>query len=272
VFNTVIDKFNDVLRLERFKDTVSKNLYRYLNKKIDNSAEVSFLNYGFSPIDGENVQLEETDERNRVYIQLYHHVVSRVDLAGRDVLEISSGRGGGAKYIKRYLKARRMCGIDRQPRAVKYCNKQHGEPGLSYICGDAQRLPIDSESCDAVVNVEASHDYMDVPKFLSEVRRVLRPGGHFLYTDFRNEEEVPAWKKFIAESGLTVLEDENITANVAKGLADNTEHNNELVKKLAPRLLRPLFRQFAGVEGSCIQERFATGRSRYQRFLIQKQS
>src|ERR1700722_10634175 len=40
------------------------------------------------------------------------------------------------------------------------------------------------------VNVEASHLYPDFPKFLSEVARVLRPGGHFLYTDFRPRSEV----------------------------------------------------------------------------------
>ena len=40
------------------------------------------------------------------YLILYHHVATSVDLAGKDVLEVSCGRGGGASYTDGYLPVR----------------------------------------------------------------------------------------------------------------------------------------------------------------------
>ena len=59
--------------------------------------------------------------------------------------------------------------------------------------GNAESLPFADESFDAVINVEASHGYPDFPRFLAEVARVLRPGGHFLYADFRGFLEYDDW-------------------------------------------------------------------------------
>ena len=35
--------------------------------------------------------------------QLYHYVAAAVDLDGKKVLEVGSGRGGGANYVTRVL-------------------------------------------------------------------------------------------------------------------------------------------------------------------------
>ena len=64
--------------------------------------------------------------------------------------------------------------------------------------GDAQNLPFPDESFDAVINVEASHIYPNFERFLGEVARVLRPGGHFLYADFRNRDGIPDWEAALA--------------------------------------------------------------------------
>lgn len=271
--NTVVDFLNNFLQLERVKGSVSRFLYRYLNDKVEDSPEICFLNYGFAPLNGSSPELElqPRDEANRVYIQLYQSVLGGVDLAGRDVLEVSSGRGGGSRYVKEYRGPRMVCGLDRAARAVVFCTRTHAQPGLRFVCGDAQRIPFPDASFDVVINVEASHDYLKLESFLSEVKRVLRPGGHFLYTDFRKREDCDKWLAQIGRSGLTMVEQEDITPNVVKGLEQNTEHNSALVKKLAPRPLRSVFFQFAGVKGSCIYERFDSGRSKYLRFVLRKQ-
>ena len=61
------------------------------------SGDWTFMNYGFAPSAGAPLPLEPVDEIDRYCIQLYHHVASAVDLAGREVLEVGSGRGGGAR-------------------------------------------------------------------------------------------------------------------------------------------------------------------------------
>ena len=45
---------------------------------------------------------------------------------------------------------------------------------------------------------EASHAYPHFDRFLSEMARVLRPGGHFLYVDFRGFLEYDAWEAALA--------------------------------------------------------------------------
>ena len=53
------------------------------------------MNYGYAPLHdhSETVKLDEADGPNRYFMQLYHDVVSAVDLMNLDVLEIGSGRG-----------------------------------------------------------------------------------------------------------------------------------------------------------------------------------
>jgi SAM-dependent methyltransferase len=43
-------------------------------------------------------------------------------------------------------------------------------------------------SLSIAINVEASHCYADVPRFLAEVQRVLTPGGLLLFADFRRRD------------------------------------------------------------------------------------
>jgi hypothetical protein len=56
------------------------------------------------------LRLAETDEPDRHWIQLYHHVAGAVDLEKCTVLEVGSGRGGGASFIKRYLRPASVIG------------------------------------------------------------------------------------------------------------------------------------------------------------------
>lgn len=57
----------------------------------------------------------------------------------------------------------------------------NGYPALQ---GDVRSLPLNSESVDAVVSVDAIHHLPAIETVLSEVERVLRPGGVFVVRDF----------------------------------------------------------------------------------------
>ena len=85
-------------------------------------------------------------------------------------------------------------GVDLNPTGVNFCRKRHNVPGLDFVQGDAEKLLFADESFDAVINVGASHCYVHCPRFLAEVARMLRPGGHFLYTDLRSREGVAHWE------------------------------------------------------------------------------
>ncbi len=147
--------------------------------------EVVFFNFGYEEDPPMALPLAATDEPNRYCIQLYHVTASQVDLAGKKVLEISCGAGGGASYIMRNLGPASYTGLDLNPASIDKCRDRHQLPGLDFVQGDAENLPFPDQSFDAVINVEASHQYPHFRRFLTEVARVLGPGGHFLYTDSR---------------------------------------------------------------------------------------
>jgi ubiquinone/menaquinone biosynthesis C-methylase UbiE len=85
------------------------------------------------------------------------------------------------------------------------------------VQGDAENLPFDDESFDAVINIEASHLYPQLPRFLAEVARVLRPGGHFLYADLRPGADIAEWEVALADAPIRQLMHADISAEVARG-------------------------------------------------------
>ncbi len=227
--------------------------YPLLTRRMRNSPVV-FLNYGYADDAPETKQpaLLEKDEPDRVCLQLYDRVVQPVDLHGLTVLEVSCGHGGGAAYMARYLKPKSMHGIDRNARAIALCKQIHPMDGLTFSCGNALALDFPDGDFDAVVNVEASHCYPDIPRFFHEVYRVLRPGGHFLYADFRDVPDRALLQKQLAESGLEMVYCADISSNVLLGMQRNTQRYMKLIRQLVPRPLRKLAMRFAGVPGSAI--------------------
>lgn len=56
--------------------------------------------------------------------------------------------------------------------------------GYPTVRGDVRSVPLNSESVDAVVSVDAIHHLPAVDEVLAEVTRILRPGGVFVVRDF----------------------------------------------------------------------------------------
>ena len=228
------------------------------------------MNYGYATSAPGKLVLEPADDADRHWIQLYHHVAEPVDLHGSRVLEIGSGRGGGSSFIQRYLKPRHMIGLDLSKDAVQWSRKRHRVDGLEFRVGDAEKLPFEDGSIDAVINVESSHCYPSFDKFLAEVHRVLRPGGHFLYADFRAQESIPAWQESLNDSGLILLREVDITANVVIALERDNDRKLALINRLVPKPLRASFLDFAAVRGSALFEGFRTGKVSYRSFVLSK--
>jgi SAM-dependent methyltransferase len=229
----------------------------------------TFMNYGFrAPTPAAALVLDPADEADRSCIQLYDVVAGAVPLAGREVLEIGSGRGGGASYVARYLKPRRMVAVDLSARAVALCRARFDLPGLSFEEGDAERLPFGDRAFDAVLNVESSHCYGRLPVFLREVRRVLRPGGDFLYADFRPRSEVGGWLTALAEAGLAIRAERDLSPGVLAALEADDERKRALIARLGDRPLSGILREFAALRGSAIHTEMSSGALVYRAFVL----
>jgi ubiquinone/menaquinone biosynthesis C-methylase UbiE len=234
--------------------------------------DVIFLNYGYATTDsgGTTLELEAADEANRYPIQLYNRVASAVDLRGKDVLEVGSGRGGGAAFIQKYMHLRSMTGVDFCGKAVKFCRRRHGHEKLSFIHGDAENLPFPAEFFDAVVNLESCHCYTSVTRFLTQAARVLRSGGHLLFADVGPKPYIDTLRGHIAQSGLSIEEEEDITPAVSCALGITSEQNRKKIQEQVPVGLRSIFRNFAGIRDTPVFEACGAGEWVYIRFVLKK--
>lgn len=243
--------------------------YPFLTRRL-RADEVLFLNYAFEEDPPRRLALEPADEPNRACIQLYHHVATQTDLRGKTVLEVSCGHGGGASWVTRTLRPAFTTGLDLNPAGVAFCRQRHRVEGLAFEQGDAEELPFRDATFDTVINVEASHCYPHFPKFLAEVARVLRPGGEFLYSDFRFNSGLAEWERDLAAAPLVLRGSRVINAEVLRGMNRNSTRSTELIVRHLPQWLHGLGRDFAGIKGSRIYAALERGELSYRSYRFAK--
>lgn len=270
--NSIIKAFKKYAWFRRFNAKVT---YELLAKNIP-ANDWHFMNYGYVPNASEApLELPNDPKIQRYSLQMYHYLATKTKISGMDVLEVGSGRGGGANYIAKNLHPAQYTGLDLAQSAVDLANKMHVQPNLKFIQGSAESIPFKDNSIDVVINVESCHSYGSVTKFLSEVNRVLKPGGYLLLVDFRNEENVEKMatlKSQLLATGMNMLEEENITSNVIQSIEDEDESKRARIERLIPQKWQKLFCEFAGVKGSKFHQTLQNGTRLYYRFVMQKAS
>lgn len=259
-----------------FPTAMKKRSHRKLYDHIAIKSEgqyIPFMNHGYilSDQDKPLPPLSTQDEPWRLMIQLYHHVATQVDLEGREVLEVGCGHGGGSFYIKRYLKAKSVLGIDLSKSNIQYCCDRYSIDGLSFRNGDAEAIPFKNETFDVVVNVESSHCYPNLPLFFTEVKRVLRKGGYFLYADFRQSEHLEEMGTTLKECGLSILGSRDISASVSESIISSKHWREKILRELFEcERLPPKLANWAALEGTPIYNGLQDGSYGYMSFLVQK--
>ncbi len=239
----------------------SKNPHtrEYYNRAADAVPAFTVLNYGYSS-DPENSLIPQ-NEPEFYCLRLYEHTVRDTPLANRDVLEVSSGRGGGAHFVSRTFKPKRVVGIDLSPENVRLARERSTAPGVEFAVGSAEQLALPDDSFDVVVNIEASHLYDDRTKFFAEVLRVLRPGGYFCYTDgCWADDDCTA---DLLSAGFELIERREITANVLRALKKDSARRSALFDAMNDRDLREEYKHWGGVVGYRAYTRFEAGQTRY---------
>jgi ubiquinone/menaquinone biosynthesis C-methylase UbiE len=249
---------------------VEKLRYESIVKHFSHLRALPFMNYGYLDPQETPLVLDPADEPNRLYAQLYERVARPVPLAGKDVLEVGSGRGGGASFLARRLKPRSYVGVDFMQGQVDLCREWHVVDGLSFRPGDAEHLPFEPAQFDVVMNVESSHGYGSMDRFLASVERVLRPGGHLLLADLRPLTELPVLRAQFQEAGLSIVEEQDITAFVLASLLSNAIPRFETMVREVPPDLHARFLEVGAFPGSRTFQSLATGSYRYLRFAVHK--
>ena len=246
-------------------------IWHNLLLRFDKDSTVNFMNYGYAGLNGDaKLELAKDDEENRYCIQLYDQVVNSVNLENKKVIEIGSGRGGGASYITRYYKPLKYIGVDISSGVIKFCNDNYKVPGLSFIQGKAEKIPFVNDSFDVVVNVESARCYSDIKIFFNEVHRILHQDGHFLFADMIESDRVENVKNDLVSSGFKIKSERDITLNVVKGLDLDTKRRENQIQNKVPGFLRKSFEKFAGTKGSTRYNSFSNGQYQYWSFVLTK--
>jgi SAM-dependent methyltransferase len=252
-------------------------LYGYLARAYP-QGDWTTMNYGYEPLPDEAGQAAvDPSIPEHLSLQLYLRIATAGARGGAwsglDVLEIGSGRGGGAAYLAGRLAPRRLVGLDISAAATALAQRHHGSaPPLEYRQGDAEALPCDAETFDLVLNVESAHCYASIPRFLAEVYRVLRPGGELLFAGFvsRRDGAFEALQKMLAASPLALISLEEITDNVSASLAADEARKRALLD----RWVKGPFKSFAegayAMEGTAMRRALQSGETVYLAAVLRK--
>lgn len=189
------------------------------------------LHYPFFKQEGESLENRQ--------VNLTDHCISRVPtLADKDVLELGCGNGAQSMYIYEKYNPKTFTGIDINAHNIELAKSINGtHQNLNYHVDDAQAMAnIPDNSVDVLLCIESAFHYPDKPRFLKEVRRVLKPSGTFLIADIlshsqKNRRIMEKWKKKMNfhhwtkkqylkafdEHGLKLKHKEDITGPVKDG-------------------------------------------------------
>jgi len=238
----------------------------YYDRAADVVPQFTVLNYGFSS-EPENTVIA-ANEPEFYCLRLYEHTVRETPLKGRDVLEVSCGRGGGASFVSRTFKPQRYLGVDLSQENIRLARERAAREGLSFELGNAERLDLRNDAFDVVINIEASHLYDSRGRFFGEVARVLKPGGYFCYTD-------GCWADDdctddLLEAGFELLERLEITSNVLHALRKDNARRTALFDAMNNRELREEYKHWGGVVGYRAYNRFEAGQTRYFSHRLRK--
>ncbi len=240
-----------------------RSFYNLLSRRLEDVglANVSFfLNYGYVPTDSNNESSFTIPPGtfNANSVRLVLEVIGALDLNDCTIAEIGCGRGGNTALVAEKFSAP-VIGIDMSSEAIAFCRRAHTSPSTDFKVGDALNIPLADGSCDAVLNVESSHSYGNLPKFLSEVHRICRSGGWFLHTDFLSPEDWDLVRMRLKASGFVAESDRDITANV---LASRDQASSDYEQVYGDGNARVA--NFLALPGSAVYEQLRAGLLEYR--------
>ena len=106
------------------------------------------------------------------------------DIDQKTILEIACGRGGFAQYLFRnYNNIKKLYACDFSKSAIEIGRKRlENYQSVVWQSEDIQNLSFDNASFDTIISCETIEHVPQPLKALSEIYRVLKPGGRFFLT------------------------------------------------------------------------------------------
>lgn len=130
------------------------------------------------------------------------------------VLDVGCGTGRLLRLAGQRWPAARLLGVDPAEGMVKVASRL--TPAATFYVGSAESLPLPSASVHVVVSTLSFHHWKDQVAGISEIARVLVPGGRFILADFLlplglsritthlRSNEPAAVRELFTQAGITV--------------------------------------------------------------------
>ncbi|MDH5764287.1 MAG: methyltransferase domain-containing protein [Nitrospinota bacterium] len=112
----------------------------------------------------------------------------------KKVLDLGSGYGGGARYLAKNFGCHVTCLnlSERQNERNQQFNMERGLDHLvDVVYGSFEEIPLEDNSFDVVWSQDAMVHSANRDQVVAEAHRVLKPGGHFIFTDLMQDDNIP---------------------------------------------------------------------------------
>jgi ubiquinone/menaquinone biosynthesis C-methylase UbiE len=117
------------------------------------------------------------------------------------LLDVGCGNGAAAVHLAATL-GLDVVGVDVDPDQIREATlAAPNTPAVRFLVADATDLPFPDDQFNFVYTSKATHHIPDWQQAITEMVRVLRPGGHLVYTDF----VAPVGRRFPTRAGINQL-------------------------------------------------------------------
>jgi len=119
--------------------------------------------------------------------------------AGMRVLDVATGTGNVA--LRAAERGARVTALDLEPAQLQRGRAEAGGLDIEWVQGDAQDLPFADGSFDVVTSAAGAIFAGDHARTAAELRRVTRPGGRILCSDFHPIGQELGWRREFSAEG-----------------------------------------------------------------------
>lgn len=118
--------------------------------------------------------------------------------AGAAVLDVGCNVGYGSAMMVQSAKS--VVGVDVSSASISAAKTQFGDLDIEFIQVDGETLPFGDDQFDLVTSFQVIEHVENVPAYLAEIVRVLKPGGTTIFTTpnrlVRLDEGMRPWNRF----------------------------------------------------------------------------